>query len=64
MEPIAYREIVSNVLDTAGGHSAWLQQDAAGHLSVRCTGCGLDEYAAGMAPGLGALVNHAEACEE
>jgi hypothetical protein len=30
---------------------------------VRCAGCGLDEYRAGMALALAALVGHAATCE-
>jgi hypothetical protein len=61
MQP--WREIVSDVVATRDGRQAWVEMDAAGHLSVRCTGCRLDEYRAGMAPALAALVDHAATCE-
>lgn len=57
-----YREIVSNVLTTPAGAEAWLEMDAAGHLTKRCAGCGLDEYVVAMAPGLAWLAGHAVTC--
>ncbi len=58
-----WREIVSQVLTTAAGSEVWLEMDAVQHLTVRCSGCGLDEYAAGMAPGLFRVGAHAAECD-
>ncbi|WP_432977812.1 hypothetical protein [Dactylosporangium sp. CA-233914] len=57
-----YREIVSDVLTTAGGAQAWIEMNLSGYLSKRCTGCGTDEDAVALAPALQWLEEHASAC--
>lgn len=57
-----WREIVSKVLENQAGRQAWVEMDAAGNLTVRCTGCGLDEFAFAMAPAIGRLVGHVADC--
>lgn len=57
-----WREIVSRVLTTTAGSEVWLEMDAAQHLTVRCTGCRLDEHSPGMAPGLFRIDEHAAEC--
>jgi hypothetical protein len=58
-----YREIVSAVVTTAGGAEAWIEMNLSGYLTKRCTGCGIDEDAVAMAPGLQWLTEHASACQ-
>lgn len=53
------REIVSKQYRHNGGF-ARVEQDPGGHLLVHCSGCRIEEYAAGMAPALGQLVAHVE----
>ncbi|MEV7930573.1 hypothetical protein [Kitasatospora sp. NPDC088779] len=50
------REIVSNQFDEHNGGIARVEADQAERCFVTCSGCGTDEYAAGMAPALGRLV--------
>jgi hypothetical protein len=57
-----FREIVSKVLTTPAGAETWLEMDAAGHLTQRCAGCGIDEFVIAMAPGLAWLAAHAAGC--
>ncbi|MFC5002543.1 hypothetical protein ACFPIJ_32505 [Dactylosporangium cerinum] len=57
-----YREIVSEILRTAGGGEAWIEMDLSGFLTERCTGCGHSVDVAAMAAGLHWLVEHAAAC--
>ena len=58
-----YREIVSNILRTAGGGEAWIEMNLSGFLTERCTGCGTDEPVEAMASGLQWLAEHARACD-
>lgn len=51
--------IVSKVFGAPATGQAWLEQDAGDHQHVRCTKCGLREFAPGMAPGLVRLRAHA-----
>lgn len=60
MTDLPNTQIVSKVRGTPATGQAWLEQDAAGHLSVRCTVCGLNEFSPGMAPGLLRLTRHAD----
>lgn len=53
-------QIVSKVRGTPATGQAWLEQDAGGHQFVRCTVCGLNEFAPGMAPGLARMSGHAD----
>lgn len=53
------REIVSKQFKHNGGF-ARVEQDAAGHFFVHCSGCRTEQYAAGMAPALADLVSHVE----
>ncbi|MER7280477.1 hypothetical protein ABT369_39170 [Dactylosporangium sp. NPDC000244] len=57
-----YREIVSDILRTAGGGEAWIEMNLAGYLTERCTGCGADEPVVSRAAGLQWLAEHAPAC--
>lgn len=60
MPELPNTQIVSLVRGTPATGQAWLEQDAAGHQFVRCTVCGLYEFAPGMAPGLVRLTQHAD----
>ncbi|MET7795670.1 hypothetical protein [Streptomyces decoyicus] len=53
------REIVSKQYQHKGGF-ARVEQDNGGHLLVHCSGCRIEDYAAGMAPALAKLVAHVE----
>jgi hypothetical protein len=57
-----HRSTVSRQMPTRGGSVAWIETDPAGHLSLRCAGCGHNEYVTGLAPALSGLVNHATTC--
>lgn len=57
-----YREIVSDILATAGGGQAWIEMNLTGYLTERCTGCGTDEEAESLAQALAWLAEHAAAC--
>ncbi|MEU7873333.1 hypothetical protein [Dactylosporangium sp. NPDC049140] len=57
-----YREIVSDIVTTAGGAQAWIEMGLSGYLTKRCTGCGIDEDAVALAPALQWLTEHAGAC--
>ncbi|MGI5176257.1 hypothetical protein ACQEVZ_08020 [Dactylosporangium sp. CA-152071] len=57
-----YREIVSDIVTTAGGAEAWIEMNLSGYLTERCTGCGADEDADGIAPALQWLTDHAATC--
>ncbi len=61
---MVWREIVSRVLATAAGSGVWLEMDAVQHLTVRCAGCGLNEFSPGMAPGLQSILRHAATCTQ
>jgi hypothetical protein len=54
-------EIVSEIFDTPAGQ-AWVERDGLGRLWVRC-GDHLYLPQHGMAPALGALVEHVQSCE-
>jgi hypothetical protein len=58
-----YREIVSDIVTTAGGAQTWIEMNLAGYLTKRCTGCGVDEDAEAWAPALRWLIEHAPACD-
>ena len=51
------REIVSKQFKCNGGF-ARVEQDRGGHLLMHCSGCKVEEYAAGMAPALKMLSDH------
>ncbi len=53
------REIVSKQFKHAGGF-ARVEMDRAEHYFVTCSGCQTEEYQAGLAPALAALVRHTE----
>ncbi|GAB2696362.1 hypothetical protein [Kitasatospora kifunensis] len=53
------RKIVSNEISHNGG-VARIEMDQAERFFVVCSGCRTEEYAAGMAPALGKLVEHTE----
>ncbi|MER7009723.1 hypothetical protein ABT297_42700 [Dactylosporangium sp. NPDC000555] len=57
-----YREIVSDVLTTAGGAQAWIEMNLTGYLTKRCSGCGIDEDAEAMAAAMQWLTEHASTC--
>ncbi|WP_432828736.1 hypothetical protein [Dactylosporangium sp. CA-092794] len=57
-----YREIVSDVVTTAGGAQAWIEMNLSGYLTKRCTGCGLDADAPAIASALEWLTDHAATC--
>ncbi|UWP87030.1 hypothetical protein [Dactylosporangium fulvum] len=57
-----YREIVSDVLTTAGGAQAWVEMNLSGYLTERCTGCGANEDAVALVEALQWLTEHAPAC--
>lgn len=59
MSDLPSAQIVSRVFGVPATGQAWLEQDAGGHQHVRCTRCGLYEFAPGMAPGLVRLRDHA-----
>ncbi|BCJ65878.1 hypothetical protein [Polymorphospora rubra] len=53
---------VSRTVYTKGLREAYVLMDGAGHYSVICTGCGLNQYKAGLAPALALLSSHANTC--
>ncbi|MEV8516796.1 hypothetical protein [Dactylosporangium sp. NPDC051484] len=59
-----YREIVSDVLTTAGGAQAWIEMNLSGYLTKRCSGCGADEDAEALPSAMQWLSEHAPACAE
>jgi len=53
------REIVSEQFRHRGGF-ARVEMDQGEHFFVTCSGCQSEEYKAGLAPALAALVQHTE----
>lgn len=57
------RTVASKELATPGRGVVRLESDAAGHVSLVCSGCGTDRFEQGMAPALQSLQVHSASCE-